>query len=156
MSSPIIVNRFKNSPYDIKHGTFGYIDILGLRIHTVEQPWVYDPIKWPAGKPNESCIPAGTYRLVDRYSNRKKKNMCYLVNESLGIYNSDGPKPTDRGACMFHKAGDASYVEGCVGLGVSIVNNGGVPKLNKIDLAEQFLYEYIRGFGVTTCEIRYI
>ena len=100
MSSPIIVNRFKNSPYDIKHGTFGYIDILGLRIHTVEQPWVYDPIKWPAGKPNESCIPAGTYRLVDRYSNRKKKNMCYLVNENLGIYNSDGPKPTDRHVCF--------------------------------------------------------
>jgi hypothetical protein len=57
---------------------------------------------------------------------------------------------------MFHKSGNASWVEGCVGLGVNIINNGGVPKLDKIDLAEQFLYEYIRGFGITTCEIRYV
>lgn len=151
----IIVNRYKESPYDIREGTFGYIDILGYRIHTIERPWVYDPVRWPSGKPNESCIPEGEYKIVNRYSNKKKKNMNFLVNESLGIYNSDGPKPSDRGACMFHKASKASHVEGCVGLGVNIVQLNGHPVLDKIGLAEEFINNYIRLIGVTKCIIQY-
>jgi hypothetical protein len=156
MSGSIIVNRYTQSGHDPRFGTFGYIDVLGFRIHTVEQKWEYDPVKWPAGKPNESCIPAGTYDIVSRYSPKKKRDMYYLVNESLGIYLYDGPKPTDRGSCMFHKAGRASEVEGCVGLGVSRVDKGGTPGLNKVDLAEKFLLDYIKTFGIKKCTIRYV
>ena len=152
----IIVNRYKNSNYDLKSGTFGYIDILGYRIHTIEKPWQFDPVKWPSGKPSESCIPAGTYNLVERYSNRKKRNMMYLVNEDLGIFLYDGNKRTDRGSCMFHAATRVEHIEGCVGLGVNIRVNGGIPMLDKSKLAESFLYDYLRSFNIKTCEIRYV
>lgn len=155
MTDTIVVNRLRNSPYDPKFGTFGYIDVLGLRIRTIEKEWVTDPVRWPSGKPNESCIPAGEYSIVERYSNKKKKNMFYLVNESLGIYLYDGPKESDRGSCMFHKASRSSHVEGCVGLGVNVVDSGGTPVLDKIDTAELFLYEYIKTFKIKKCSIVY-
>ena len=152
----IIVNRFKNPKHDIKYGTFGYIDLLGFRIHTVEQPWTYDPVKWPYGKPGDSCIPAGTYELVTRYSNRKGKEMTYLKNESLGVYVYSGPKPFHRGSCMFHLGARPEHIEGCIGVGVEMGERGGLPSLERIDLAERFIYDYIKTFQPTKCEIVYV
>jgi hypothetical protein len=82
--------------------------------------------------------------------------MIFLVNESLGIYNSDGPKPTDRGGCMFHAATRVQNIEGCIGVGVNMIVNGGIPMLDKSKLAEEFMYDYLRSFNIKTCEIRYV
>jgi hypothetical protein len=82
---------------------------------TVERPWLDN-------SPNISCIPEGTYRIFRSYYN-KGDYECFEVE---GVYG--------RSLIKIHIANWPSNVQGCIGLGKSIVplvplSNSGDPQV---------------------------
>lgn len=82
-------------------GTYGSLDIEGIRIYTVERPWLNN-------KPSISCIPNGTYICKPRMFFRGG----YPAVEIIEVPN--------RTHILIHKANLPTDVEGCVGLGVRL------------------------------------
>lgn len=95
---------------------------------------VADTIEQPEGgdQPGHSCIPTGSYRLVEHTSARLHEDdgktplrTWALVNEALGVTHSpDDPLPAGcqyphRSECLLHPANYASQLEGCIAPGAS-------------------------------------
>lgn len=94
--------RFCSAPF----GTFGYLDIAGVRLYTVERPWLDN-------ERNVSCIPPGHYRCAPRRFFRGG----YDAIEVLDV--------PDRTHILFHKANLPRHVEGCIGVGAQLGCLGG-------------------------------
>lgn len=91
----VIIKRY---PF-IAFATFGELELEGspFKCHTIELPW-------RDNKTNISCIPAGTYRAVRKFSNRFNRVLWFLeVPSRTGI--------------MIHPANVASELRGCIALG---------------------------------------
>ena len=68
----ITLKRFSYGEYE----TEGVL-IIGDRLFaTIEQPWTPNPNGAPGGKPFESCVPDGTYRLAGIYRLRRAGHRC--------------------------------------------------------------------------------
>lgn len=107
--------RFSYSPTE----TEGILRVGSLELATIEQPWVPNPNGAPGGKPFQSCIPDGMYRLT--YFQRPNGDNAFLIwNPDLGVYrNEDDHEPgKGRHLCLIHKANWAHQVQGCVAPGM--------------------------------------
>ena len=99
--------------------TEGVLRVGSLRLATIEQPWVPNPNGSPGGKPFQSCIPDGMYRLT--YFERPNGDDAYIIyNPDLGVYRSPHDVEAGKGRylCLFHKANWAHQVHGCVAPGM--------------------------------------
>jgi len=86
-------------------------------LYTLELPWVPEA-GYPAGKPDCSCVPAGTYMLM-LHDTPKHPRSFALVNSTLGVIHEPDPQyPTYRTACLLHVANKCADLLGCIGLGV--------------------------------------
>lgn len=96
--------------------TMGRLKFNGVELHTVEQE--YRPTA-PGGEPNNSCVPAGDYKLIPhtRPSGRK---VLALVNPGLGVYYQadDRPNGVGRFLIMIHAGNTHKDVIGCIAPGL--------------------------------------
>ena len=95
----IRLDRFCYHP----NGTLGVIDLEGERFWSIERPWLDNA-------PNISCIPTGTYGLGWRVSPR--------FGETWHV--KDVP---DRTHILIHVANYSKDVQGCIGLGTSLMGD---------------------------------
>ena len=98
-------------------GTFGrwYSDDGAFICYSLEKPWADN-------MPFDSCVPEGTYGLVD-YDSPKFGETFALVNHDLdvGVYAGDAK----RYAILLHKANWASQLHGCIAPGTILSALGG-------------------------------
>lgn len=95
----VILKRFCYHP----QGTLGLIDLGGKRFYTVERPWLDN-------KPYVSCIPTGAYMMQRRQSPR--------FGETWHVTGVE-----DRTHILIHVANFPSDIQGCIGLGTSLMND---------------------------------
>lgn len=88
----------------------GLLSVGDQQFFTIEQPWRDNKI-------GESCVPAGSYKLVPYSSPTHGATYC-LDNPLLNIY-GPGPYPVGgRSYCELHSANWARQLEGCIALGM--------------------------------------
>ena len=96
----------------------------GLVLRTIEQPWVPNPNGAKGGKPFESCIPDGMYRLSphERPTKEGADAEVYIIhNDELGVYRfpQDHEEFFGRNLCLIHKANWATQIQGCIAPGMT-------------------------------------
>lgn len=96
--------------------TMGRLYLDGTVLHTIERPWI--PVTdHHGGKPFESCVPCGEYRLIPHDSHKFGKTWA-LVNESLDVYHYPQDDKPGRCLVLFHSANRVADLLGCVGIGM--------------------------------------
>ena len=95
----IVLNRFAYHP----NATLGVISLDGEKFYTVERPWLNN-------EPNVSCIPLGEYEMDWRSSPR--------FGETWHIKDVPG-----RTHILIHVANFSKDVQGCIGLGMSLMGD---------------------------------
>jgi hypothetical protein len=97
-----------------------------LLLQTLELPWVPLPGA-VCGRPDRSCVAAGTYELVTHDTPRHPYTWA-LVNPALGVYHEldDVPRGVAecRTAVLLHTANAAYQLEGCIGVGRQRYHSG--------------------------------
>lgn len=119
MSFGIELIRDHREPYC----TLGKMLIGHQRLETIERPWIPNPDGGRSGKRFESCVAAGTYRLLSHRSDKYPLAWA-LINASLDVYYqpSDVPKGREaqaRVAILIHPANFWHELLGCIGPGRS-------------------------------------
>tara|TARA_R100001143_G_C3360997_1_gene135680 strand:- start:12755 stop:13237 length:483 start_codon:yes stop_codon:yes gene_type:complete len=113
----LTLKRFSYSPTE----TEGILYLPGdVKFATIEQPWVPNPNGAPGGKPFESCVPDGMYKLIPW--TRPNGDDVYLMHSvANGVYMlpSDHKEGEGRNLCLIHKANWAHEIQGCIAPGVS-------------------------------------
>ena len=93
---------------DIQQGCRGQLQVDGLRLHTIERPWIDN-------RPHISCIPTGEY-YIEPTESPKYGDVWAIVGGSVSRHKTDY---SARFACLFHPANYASQLEGCIAVGRS-------------------------------------
>lgn len=105
--------------------TLGFLDVGGLRLATLEEPWRPDP-DGPGGqrrdgKLKESCVPDGRYELVP-HDGATHKGVYALVAPTLGVYRWPGDIPANqpwgRSAILIHAGNSTEAIMGCIAVGL--------------------------------------
>ena len=101
--------------------TMGQLAIGDKTLHTVEQEW--RPTA-PGGEPNNSCVPAGRYRLI-HHTRPNGDRVLLLVNHGLGVYPFADDRPNDVGRflILIHSGNTSRDVVGCIAPGISRAEN---------------------------------
>ena len=96
--------------------TMGSLTFDGVALHTIERPWI--PTH-PGGKPEESCVPAGRYKLIP-HTRKSGDKVRALVNPGLGVYYLKGDRPNGVGRylILIHAANWVHQIIGCVAPGL--------------------------------------
>lgn len=79
-------------------GVFGTLSVGDLRLYTVEDDWKNN-------EPSESCIPAGTYKIVRTIYHKGGYETFWITNVK------------GRERILIHRANTEEDVKGCVGVG---------------------------------------
>jgi len=96
----ITIKRFAYHP----EGTLGVMNVPNHQLHTfytVERPWL-------GNEPFLSCIPLGEYSIIWKQS--PKFGWCHEIENVSG-----------RSHILFHVANFPEEVEGCIGVGMSLM-----------------------------------
>lgn len=104
--------------------TLGTLYGDGLRLATLERPWVPDadaPLL--AGEPRISCVPDGEYILRPHISETypADRHAYSLENPDLGVYYTTSPpkgQKYGRTAILIHNANYVRQLEGCIAVGL--------------------------------------
>jgi len=118
--------------------TMGRLEFNGNKMHTVEQEW--RPTA-PGGEPNNSCVPAGQYKLVQHTRSNGDKVMA-LVNPGLGVYYqaTDRTNGVGRFLILIHAGNTSKDVVGCIAPGLTRASKTSVGSSR---LAMEKIMEYI-------------
>ena len=135
--------------------TQGFMSWPGTVLATIEQEWREDPDR-PGGESNNSCVPAGKYRLIP-HTRPDGKEVVALINEDLGVYYLAGDRPSEGGRylILIHIANWAHDVIGCIGPGVGKSGSAQGPMVSSSKAAMNLLMDYIDGDDAEL-EIRWI
>lgn len=87
--------RTENTP----DGVFGLLSVGNIQLHTVEDDWKNN-------QPSESCIPAGTYKIIRTIYHRGGYETFWITNVE------------NRQRILIHRANTEEDVKGCVGVGM--------------------------------------
>ena len=122
---------------------------------TIEQEWREDPDR-PGGESNNSCVPAGTYKLIP-HTRPDGKEVVALVNEDLGVYYQEEDLPPEGGRFLIlcHIANWSHNVVGCIGPGIGKSPSSQGPMVTSSTTAMKQLMDFIDGDDATL-EIRWI
>lgn len=118
----IHLKRYSYGEYE----TEGRLFVDGHVFATIEQPWTPNPAGHKGGKPFESCIPDGMYRLApfkrpdDGDADHAEEDVWIIFNPDLGVYRlpDDHPFREGRDLCLIHKGNWSSSVQGCIAPGL--------------------------------------
>lgn len=99
----------------------GRLEFDGNKMHTVEQEW--RPTA-PGGEPNNSCVPAGNYKLIP-HTRPSGVKVVALVNPGLGVYYlpEDRPHGVGRSLILIHSGNTHKDVVGCIAPGLGRSDN---------------------------------
>ncbi len=127
----------------------------GVTLCTIEQEWREDPDR-PGGESNNSCVPAGKYRLIP-HTRPDGKDVVALINEDLGVYYLAGDRPPEGGRylILLHIANWSHNVIGCIGPGIGKAISDQGPMVTSSKAAMNKLMAYIDGDDAEL-EIRWI
>ncbi len=108
----LVLERFSYASTE----TEGVLSAGAHGLATIERPWVLADT--PGGKPFESCVPDGEYRL-DPWTRPNRGEVYILSNPDLGVYRleADRPRGVGRYLVLIHVANYVSDIVGCVGPG---------------------------------------
>ena len=110
--------RLKRFSYG-EHETEGVLIVGSHVFATIEQPWTPNPFGYKGGKPFESCIPDGMYKLAP--FTRPNDDEVYIIsNPDNGVYKypQDHDQGNGRDLCLIHQANWARQIQGCVAPGM--------------------------------------
>ena len=112
-------------------------------LYTIEQEW--RPTA-PGGEPNNSCVPAGLYRLKD-HQRPNGDGVVALLNSGLGVYYGPGDRPSSVGRYLIlcHAGNWVKDVVGCIAPGLSRATSDQGPMVTSSKAAMKKLMEYIDG-----------
>ena len=147
----ILIER---QPSGVKE-TQGFMSWPGTLLATIEQEWRDDPAR-PGGESNNSCVPAGKYRLTP-HTRPDGRQVVALVNEDLGVYYLAEDRPAEGGRflILLHIANWSHNVIGCIGPGIGKADSDQGPMVTSSKAAMQKLMDYIDGDDAEL-EIRWI
>ena len=99
--------------------TEGFLSWAGGVMCTIERPWIPADGTRLGGKPFESCVPSGIYKLRGHRRPDGKKVVA-LVAENLGVYYLEEDMPAEGGRflILIHIANWVHNVVGCIGPGL--------------------------------------
>lgn len=125
--------------------TQGFMSWPGTVQATIEQEWREDPGR-PGGESNNSCVPAGKYRLIP-HTRPGNVEVVALVNEDLGVYYLEEDLPPEGGRFLIlcHIANWSHNVIGCIGPGVGKADSDQGPMVTSSKAAMKRLMDYIDG-----------
>jgi hypothetical protein len=122
----------RESQYPGQPCTLGFLLLAGLKLCTIERPWIPASAAGDkGGRKNLSCVPLGVYQLVRHNSSRHQRTWA-LVNHDLDVvhYEGDDRDPDeDRATCLIHVANYVHQVKGCIGVGHRVQKDGDGYKL---------------------------
>lgn len=97
--------------------TEGFLSWEGGVVCTIERPWIDDGT--PGGKPFESCIPSGVYKLRG-HQRPNGSRVVALTNEDLGVYYREEEVSSAGGRylILIHVANWVDNIVGCIGPGL--------------------------------------
>lgn len=130
----------------------GRLTVGSKVLYTIERPWIPTA---PGGKPRESCVPAGTYRLCS-HTRPNGDGVFALVNPGLGVYYLDEDRPSSVGRflILIHAGNWVTDVVGCIAPGTGRgVNNRG-PMVTGSRDAMEIITNYIDDDDDTVIIIR--
>ena len=135
--------------------TQGFLSFPGKMLATIEQEWREDPDR-PGGESNNSCVPAGVYRLI-HHTRPDGKEVVALINETLGLYylEEDLPPEGGRYLILMHIANWSKNVIGCIGPGLGKADHANGPMVTSSKAAMKEVMDYIDGDDAEL-EIRWI
>ncbi len=103
-------------------GTLGTLQAGTLAVQTLELPWEPAPPPSLCGRPDVSCVPAGTYRLALHDSPAHPRTFA-LVNPALGVFHAIQDVTPGLKGCrtevLLHSANYTSELEGCIAVGLT-------------------------------------
>ncbi len=113
-----MIIRLKRFSYG-RFETEGRLLIGDKQFATIERPWIPNPNGAPGGKPFESCIPDGMYRLAP-HKRPNGDHVFIIFNPDLGVYRfpQDHEPGHGRHLCLIHKGNWALDVVGCIAPGI--------------------------------------
>lgn len=122
---------------------FGLLEPLGL--YTIERPWVPSA---PGGKPFESCVPAGIYKLSE-HIRADGSRVPVLINPGLAVFHRPGDRPNKVGRyfVLIHIANWVHDIVGCIGVGMARASSGQGPMVTKSADAMKILMDYIHNLN---------
>ena len=96
--------------------TMGRFEFDGNHLHCCEQEW--RPTA-PGGEPNNSCVPAGTYKLI-HHTRPNGDKVLALVNPGLGVYYQaeERTRAVGRFLILIHAGNTSKDVIGCIAPGM--------------------------------------
>lgn len=107
--------------------TLGVLVVNGLKLQTMERPWVPSDLNL-CGMKGISCVPAGAYKLLPHNSEAHPK-VWALVNPKLGVYHWDADVPFTcalaRTMVLIHAANWPEELRGCIAVGKARAKVGG-------------------------------
>lgn len=136
-------------------GTLGFMTFGQATICTLERPWI--PIdEHKGGKNFESCVPAGTYNLL-QHTRSSGKVVVALENPLLDVYyrQDDVPNSGGRWKILIHSGNWVKDVVGCIAPGLSKPVGASVPMVTHSRAAVAQIMDYIDGKDAEL-EIRWI
>ena len=109
-----------NRDYRDASCTLGTLAVNGLKLQTMERPWV-PALGTVCGTKGVSCVPVGEYRLTQHTSEAHPK-VWALVNPALAVYHWDADVPQNlaglaRTMVLIHSANWAEELRGCIAPG---------------------------------------
>jgi len=124
--------------------SLGIMNFDDTILTTIECPWI--PFeKSLAGKPFESCIGYGMYRL-EKHDGQKYKNTVALVSEELDVFHNsrDRENANQRFTCAIHIANYVRDIKGCIGVGLGLTIPGEMitQSANAMKIFRQRIGEY--------------
>jgi hypothetical protein len=135
--------------------TQGFMSFPRITLSTIEQEWREDPNR-PGGESNNSCVPAGIYRLIP-HTRPDRKEVVALINEDLGVYYLEDDLPPEGGRylILIHIANWSHNVIGCIGPGLGKASHADGPMVTSSKAAMSKIMDYIDGDDAEL-EIRWI
>jgi hypothetical protein len=121
--------------------TEGTLTLGATKLSTIERPWI--PTH-PGGRPFESCVPAGRYRLVP-FTRPSGERVVALVNPGLGVYLQEEDRPGDVGRylILIHVGNWVQDVVGCIAPGLSLAPSAQGPMVRESRKAMSLLMQFI-------------
>ncbi len=129
-----MIIRLKRYSYG-EYETEGQLIVGGSVFATIEQPWTPNPNGAKGGKPFESCIPDGMYRLSP-FTRPNSAFVFIIFNPELGVFRlpENHEKGSGRDLCLIHKANWVTDIQGCIAPGLTR-NPMGNPKTKQVEQA---------------------
>lgn len=112
----VTLKRYSYGEYE----TEGVLIIGDQIFATIEQPWTPNPNGAPGGKPFESCVPDGMYRLHPFVRPKSNAEVFIFTNPDNGVYKFpiDHAHGSGRDLCLIHAANWARQIQGCIAPGM--------------------------------------